>query len=89
MCKTPLGQICQNCHRLPSTGQPWAALGNEGGEGGYGGVDKYHGGSHMIPARGEVIHSPSDQYSIPVQSTSDPSLMGRSAADMAELVLRG
>lgn len=52
-------------------------------------VDITDGGSHMIPGRGEMIQARQTNNQYPGSSTTDSPLMARSAADMAELVLRG
>lgn len=52
-------------------------------------VDITDGGSHMIPARGEMIQARQTNNQYPRLSTTDSPLMARSAADMVELVLRG
>lgn len=46
-------------------------------------------GSHMIPARGEMIQARQTNNQYPGHSITDSPLMARSAADMVELVLRG
>lgn len=52
-------------------------------------VDITDVGSHMIPARGEMIQARQTNNQYPGHSITDSPLMARSAADMVELVLRG